>query len=340
MRRAHEVLTAGLALALSAAPVAAQTAADIPTRPHMFLERTYFAPFSPLGKGLLFEGEAAAHYFLFNRMDWEWLREGGTKWVWPISFMPVVRMSTSASNPVLTPSYRIRPFWLQLINARAETADEKSFRFKGLGVGAMHYSNGQDRCTYQGFVRDSTLANRPCVITDSVLARRRLPNLRDGDFSTTFFPIAGYLRWGRMFDTSYQVSTQHTVVVELQVYPLGMKPGGIDRALALEYGRHQLNGAYEFETRGRCLKWFAMRRVAVKGIVRTPQDSGKVWTSSSAEWSCSYDRDGFGWFVRATLGGDYYNIHFREQANPLVTLGFIWDQGRIDYHNRAGRPAR
>jgi hypothetical protein len=318
----------------------AQTAASIPAAPHVFLERAYFAPLNPVGRDvstLLFEGEAAAHYFIFNTMDWDWTHTGGWRYAWPVSFIPTVRMSTSKSSPVLTPSYRIRPFWFQAVYLSPESDSVGPFTMYGVSAGAMHYSNGQDGCTYLGFARATTTADSACVVTDAELAARRIPNTRDGDFSTTFFPIAFNWRRGRISESTLHIAHQQTVGLEFQIHPLGMQPGGIDRALAMEYGRHQINASYEYE-------WLAggspgMRRVAVKGVVRTPQNAGRTWTMGAVEFSRTYDkRQGLGWFLRATFGGDYYNIHFKERSNPLVTVGAIWDPGTISYLNHIGRP--
>jgi len=342
MRRALALLSAVVFVCL-ASSAAAQTAASLPSEPHLFLERAYFAPGNPWGRGvptLTFEGDAATHFFIFNTMDWEWTHSGGWRFAMPISFIPVVRMSTTVSNPVLTPSYQVRPIWFQAIHLAPESRDTKAFALWAISAGAMHYSNGQDGCTYQGYVRDTTLEGSPCIVRNAPLAAQRRPNLRDGDFSTTFFPIAWNRRWGRMLDTSLQVRYQHTVGVEIQINPLGMNPGGLSRDLALEYGRHRINASYEFEWRAQ--KWGAgMHRVAVRAGLRTPQDSGSTWTTSALEYSRIYDRRlGFGWFVRGTFGGDYYNIHFKEKSNPLVTLGAMWDIARIDYYNHFGRPCR
>jgi hypothetical protein len=342
MRRAHDVLIPVLALA-TGLRLSAQTAASIPADAHLFLERAYFAPGNPVGKHastLLFEGDAAAHYFLFNTMDWDWTHTGGWRFAMPVSFMPIVRMSTTISSPVLTPSYRVRPLWFQAIHLTPETKDTKAFSMWALALGVMHYSNGQDGCTYEGFVRDTTKKEQPCVVQNSAIAAQRTPNTRDGDFSTTFIPVGWNWRRGRLLDTSLQVGHQHTIGVEVQINPLGMRPGGIDRDLALQYGRHQINGSYEYEWRV-LSRAAGMRRLAFKATFRTPQDTGKVGSTSSAEFSRVYDRrQGFGWFVRTTFGGDYYNIHFKEQSNPLVTFGAMWDQNRIDYYNHIGRPAR
>lgn len=330
MRYALAILTLVLTTGSHAA---AQS--KLPTDPHLFLERSYIAPGNPLGKSLVFEGDAATHLFLFNRMTWNWSHEGGWAFAMPVSTIITARMSTSSSSPVRTPSYRIRPIWLQAFKLTPYDPKRPGFRLVGFGVGAMHYSNGQEGCTYRGYVRDTTMAGRPCVITNAPLAARFEGNPVNGDFSTTFFPIAGYWRAGKLRG-NLQVASQHSASLELQIHPLAMKPGGLDRELAMQYGRHQLNGTYEYEwhtsTRGE-----GMRRLSTRGVLRTPQDSGAWWGFGSLEYSRVWDsRQGFGYFARATFGGDYYNIHFNEKHYPLFTFGVIWDQSRIDYYNHLG----
>ena len=48
-----------------------------PRSPTLFLEKSYFFPAAPYGRSLVFEGEAAGHYFIMNRLDWTWTQTGG-----------------------------------------------------------------------------------------------------------------------------------------------------------------------------------------------------------------------------------------------------------------------
>ena len=334
-RRLVAALLLGAVPGLSA--LHAQDAARHPTNPHVFLERSYFAPASPLGKGLLFEGEAAGHYFFYNGFNWDWTRSGGLRIAVPVSMIFTVRMSDDFSSPVRTPSYKIRPIWVQALYLRPEGTDPLAFDIKGVSAGITHYSNGQSGCTFRGFVPDTEGAD--CVVADDDLARQRIANVRDGSFSTTYLAVRGDWRWGRQRQAAGPMAHQHTVEAEFQVHPVGFRPGGIDTLQAREYGLHQVNLGYEYEQRTDRLRG-GVWRLALRGTYRTPFRGGEAWKSGDLEASFVSDPlRHVGLFVRLHAGGDYYNIRFQEDQ-PFVALGVMWDPNRIDYHNRAGRPVR
>lgn len=318
-----------------AAEVSAQTAGEHPRNPHLFLERSYFSPASPIGKGLLFEGEAAGHYFFYNGFDWKWTRMGGWRFAVPVSMIFTVRMSDDFSSPVRTPSYRIRPIWVQALHAEPEGEDPLAFAIWGVSAGITHYSNGQSGCTFQGFVPDGE--GDECAVDDPALALQRRANVRDGSFSTTYLGARLDWRRGRQQQSAGPMGSQHTMELEFQIHPIGFKPGGIDRLQAREYGLHQVNAGYEFEKRTERWKG-GVARWAVHGMLRTPFDGGDAWTAGDIEYSFISDRlQHVGVFARLHAGGDYYNIRFQEDR-PFLVLGVIWDPNRIDYHNRMERP--
>jgi hypothetical protein len=153
--------------------------------PALFLERSYFAPASPLGHNYVFTGEAALHLPLWHTTDQIWLSEGGRAQFVRLSYRPVARMRSSASEPVRTPSYNIGLAW-QLAALRAPTNSNFAYRLRSLSAGITHYSNGQEGCLYRGYTRD---ADDRCEITDAPLAAQRRFNLESGDFSTTFLAL-------------------------------------------------------------------------------------------------------------------------------------------------------
>jgi len=314
----------------TATPVGAQQ--DFPRQPQLFLERSYFAPFSPIGEGYVFEGEAAIHLFYHNRVDKLWTAEGGWQRVISLSFLPVVRMLDAASSPVRTPSFRIRPFYLQLLHAPRQDTARGSFRMHAISVGYTHYSNGQDGCTYEGYTRDT--ARDLCTVTDAALASRRRVNVRDGDFSTSYIPVRLDLRRGTLDPETFRVRTQHSLGVELQLHPIGMPIGGISRELATAYGQHQVNAWYEFEFASR-LRTPGFARVSAMGKYRMPTPGGRDWWTATAEVANVWDGlEGLGVFARLRVGYDDYNIRFRERARPQVTAGVSWDARTIRYFNR------
>ncbi len=320
-----------------------------PEPAQVFLERSYFAPISPTGEGYIFEGAAALHLFIQNRITWPWSLDRGSAWAVSTSFLPVARMSDIASEPVLTPSYRIRPILAQRIsiNPRARAsrlesfailasrrADLKPVRIHGLSLGATHYSNGQDGCTRQGYGR--TPGSEVCVVVDAPLAAENRPNLRDGDFSTTYFQLR-YDHRIALRDDDGLIHRQFTASVEGQVHPIGLKPGGINGELAALYGQHQLNGSLEWEFLHPFFGRWDITRLSVATRYRPRRLDGRDWTSTDVEVArSSVSARGVGVFLRARFGGDDYNIRFAERRFPRFFFGAVWEPNAIRAINVSG----
>jgi len=315
--------------------VVAQAVELHPRSPILFLEKSYFFPGAPYKRSLLFEGEAAGHYFIMNRLDWTWTQTGGLRHTIPVSMVFSVRMSTDKSEPVRTPSYRIgiKP---QLIYAWPEGKEARAFQVLGLSGGFTHYSNGQAGCTYLGFARSEP--DQECMVTDPTLASRRVANAIDGDFSTSYLSLAVHGLKGAHYGIRGPVKYQHTASVEFQLHPLGIKPGGMNAQQATEYGQHVLTTSYEFERRivlGKRAR--GLLRTALTGGHRFAYRGGRDWTYGTIEASYVFDcLQKFGFVARWHLGSDYYNINFQD-TRPLLGLGLIWDPNRIDAFNRIGR---
>jgi hypothetical protein len=286
---------------------------------------------SPTGRNLLFEGYASNHYFLFNQLgDPVWQAKGGTAFAMPISMVFTVRMVNDFSSPVRTPSYQIRPLFLQTFHLRRD-ADRKSFWLLNESVGFMHYSNGQAGCTYRGFAE----VNDDCVATDAALAALRIANTHDGSFSTNFIPLIVNLRRGKLRSARDPLDWQWTVGAEFQIHPIGGLPGSPDIQQASTYGQHQFSLRAEHEKRLGAMtsRWIGVWRVAGDFTKRIGGGAPNPPTFSSVETSYIFDKAGsFGGFVRFNGGRDYYNIHFQEAANFLV-FGVKWDLGRLDLLN-------
>lgn len=326
--------TATIALA---SPLAAQDAAGHPRNPVLFLEKSYFFPLAPYGRNLLFEGEAAGHYFMWNGVSWTLTREGGWAITVPATMIFSVRMLRTKSEPVRTPSYRIglKP---QLLYVWPEGDDPSWFRVAGFSGGFTHYSNGQAGCTYQGFTRPAPDAD--CVVSDLSLAADRQPNVIDGDFSTSYLSLAVHGMIGRHFGNTGPISYQHSGSLEFQLHPLGLRPGGMNREQALEYGQHTIVATYEGEKRLLPQNKFrGLARFAAKGGYRMPFEDGRSGNYLTLETSYVFDcLDKWGAVIRANVGSDYYNINFRDRR-PLFAIGMMWDPGRVDAFNRAARDA-
>jgi len=301
----------------------------------LFLERSYFSPVTPSGKNLLFEGQATGHYFIHNTLnDAVWQKEGGWKFVTPVTMSFIVRMSTDRSSPVRTPAYKIRPFYLQSIHLRRDTIDLNRFRLFEIGVGVTHYSNGQSGCTYQGFSPSPDTSKDECDVTNPTLAARRITNTIDGDFSTTFLPVALHYRRGHLSKPLSPVDHQLTLGAELQIHPLQKwAPGAMNGAQAAQYGQHQYSLNAELERRYFPKVLPGVGRVAADYTERFGGGAPKHLRAETVEASYVLDRvEHLGAFVRGHWGYDYYNIQW-QSTKPFVAFGFMWDLGRLDVLN-------
>ncbi|MEX2153972.1 MAG: hypothetical protein WD825_11585 [Gemmatimonadaceae bacterium] len=326
-----------MAVALTSANMLIAQGAELhPRSPIVFLEKTYFFPLAPYDRSLRFEGEAAGHYFIVNRLDWTWTKEGGWRYTVPISMVFHVRMLDITSEPVRTPSYRIglRP---QFIHASPVGADPAKFSLFGISGGFTHYSNGQQGCTYLGFSRPAPDAD--CVVSNAALAAQRRANTIDGDFSTSYLSLAIHGQRGRHYGLAGPTRYQHIATLEFQAHPIGLPPGGMNTQQALEYGQHVARGSYEFELRPRRWvdkKWRGLARLGAKGGYRFSYKGGPDWTFLTLETSYVFDcLQKFGGVFRTHLGSDYYNINFQD-TRPLFAVGLMWDLSRIDAFNRTG----
>ncbi len=114
----NRLMLAALIVLLGAKLVDAQSPVGN-TQPNIFQESSTIAFGSPTGKTLLFEGRPALHLYALNQFgDQVWQKTGirdSESWLpkrvamaTGFSFLPEIRMNTDRSNPVRTPSYRIR----------------------------------------------------------------------------------------------------------------------------------------------------------------------------------------------------------------------------------------
>lgn len=330
-RRAAALAAAWVALA---APLAAQPQARTPV---VFLEKAYFSIGTPTRKNLLFEGQPTVHYFIRNRLaDETWQRDGGIQWTLPVSAVFLVRMSDTTSEPVRTPSYRIRPLYTQVLWLwRPENRLE--YRLLGASGGFTHYSNGQAGCTYQGFARD---ASDECIVTDAALAARRLTNTRDGDFSTSYLSAALHWRQGWLEKSDHPMRWQYSAQAEGQLHPYHIRPGGMNRAQARTYGQNQWSASAEAERRHGVVGWLhwlagptAVSRVAGTYERRFGGPADVRLSRQQLELSVVGDSiESLGLFARLHRGFDYYNIQYQD-TRPFFAVGVMWDVGRLDKLN-------
>lgn len=312
-------------------------------QPAPFLEKAYFSPLSPVPRdeSLWFEGQPSAHFFLFNQYtNAEWQKgnmRGIRRWrvAWPISELFVVRMTDTISEPVLTPSYHIRPFYFQAVHLWRHKPWSPAYRLIGVATGATHYSNGQHGCTYRGFARNDT--TRVCEIRDTALAVTRRTNTLDGDFSTTYIPLTVNFRLGELMSKAEPLKWQFTVGGEFQYHLFGGLPGAMNEEQAATYGRHQWSAHAELECRPRLTS--GVWRVSADYTRRLGHDGGDSFGRGGVQVSRTWDAwHNAGVFVRFSSGYDYYNIRYQDRGN-FVAAGVMWDLHRFDVLANEGPPS-
>jgi hypothetical protein len=312
-------------------------------QPNIFQESSTIALGSPRGKDLLFEARPALHLYALNQFgDKVWQKTGkrdAHSWLplrpamaTSISFLPEIRMSTDRSSPVRTPSYRIRVTHQLLWMERGKAEELMKYRVQGLKLTAFgHYSNGQSGCRLRGFtITPTSSGDSTCTPSDAVLAAKRIVNVDNGDFSTSYFALAFDRRTGRIRDATGPMVESQEWGVEYQNHPLGLQPGGTDRDQATAYGTHEVSGRYGKERRfGTESRATGVLRVSVLGVARFGRASKPL---QRLESEASYIFDGlgaFGIFVRHHAGYDHYNINYFDKR-PFFAFGFKFDPGRLD----------
>ena len=247
------------------------------------------------------------------------------------SFLPEIRMNADRSNPVRTPSYRIRAKH-QVLWMRRNKSDNLKYTVQGFKLTAFgHYSNGQSGCRFRGFAYDADAnGDSVCVVANASIAARREVNIDNGDFSTSYFALAFDRRTGRIIDVTGPMRSSREWGAEYQVHPLGLKPGGTDRDQASAYGTHEVVGRYAQECRRAVDHRLAgVLRGSVLGVVRFGPETTPLLR---VETEVSYIFDHlatFGFFVRHHAGFDYYNIRYFDKR-PFFSVGFKFDPGRLN----------
>ncbi len=322
-----------LALVLLALPVPA-LAQEVDRSPTpIFLERSYIFTRLPLD-ALAFEGQIAPHLYL-NRADvWS---EGEVfnlpVWSWTTSFTPLVRLRMLSTNsfPVRTPSYMPRPFldWQLFRTSVVDTAvarrefAEVPVRLWGVTLTPWaHHSNGQDGCLFTYQARDE---QGECV-GDPVLGITPTVNKLDGSFSTNFIRLGiGYSYFGAPRAVGDRLERGHscTFQVGVEVHPLSYLPGGLDREQAAYYP--QVQATFGAEWARAWLRGTWIMGGEARWLDHTAPKVGNWALSTEVSYS-PIKLPGWGFFGRYYTGMDYYNLGFMEEVRYLH-LGLVWDLG-------------
>ena len=335
-------LLSSLIVWLGATRLDAQSSPVGDRQPNIFQESSTIAFGTPSDERVLFEARPALHLYALNQFgDKVWQKTGtrdSESWLpkrvamaTGFSFLPEIRMNTDRSNPVRTPSYRIRATH-QVLWMRRNSSDHLKYTVQGFKLTAFgHYSNGQSGCRLRGFAyAASTNGDSLCVAANASVAAKREVNIDNGDFSTSYFAFAFDRRTGRIIDATGPMRNSREWGAEFQVHPLGLKPGGTDRDQASAYGTHEVLGRYAEERRLAGERRVAgVLRVSLLGVLRFGPDARPI-RRSEAEVSYIFDHLAtFGFFVRHLAGFDYYNIRYFD-TKPFVSIGFKFEPGRLD----------
>jgi hypothetical protein len=286
----------------------------------VFLPRNYLYWGSPTGeKGhrqpLIFALEFALHLPFYNDLRDKALL--GKKWAGAatLSFEGDLRMLAEESKPVRMPSYRptisgqVFYIWYR--------AHPILF---GLRSGFYHYSNGQERCTFDVNQSDDTEVCRE--VTARVTNPARALNRVSGNFATNGFLLEANARLHRTNARGVAIahlSIGFAVAGNFRAGKWGLEPG-----LRRFYGWGRLRGAVEAK---RVFGRSALTlRTAIAGFPDTgpnvPPVSGELEAVIAPYWLT-----GFGLFVRYYGGRDFYNAFFVDSIQQFAA-GLAWDGER------------
>jgi hypothetical protein len=309
----------------------------------VFLERSYFFNRLPVDT-LTFEVHLAPHLFWYQR---EYQR--GELYDRPVHGMaftltPMVRlrMFSTSSFPVRTPSYMPRPLVAQFFRAAlvdgALGIDSPVGLWGATLIPWAHHSNGQDGCLYA----DQVGHGDGCVDTAPPGAARAV-NRQDGSFSTNYARLTGHYRHIRTDspDRWVEMTGQCTFEAGVEVHPDDFLMGDIAPEQASLYPQFRVHGGTEVAAvTGRGRWWQGRSSLQLRAEYLRGTAPGVPAVRWQAEASHTRHATGWGLFARYFDGMDYYNLGFLDHRRWLQ-LGISFDLFRGDeFALPADGPAR
>jgi hypothetical protein len=279
---------------------------------------------------------------------------------WSFVFTPAfrLRMTTTSSNPVRTPSFNpqfvtIQHFWVwgMLENEQGVYSDwrhddpahpERAGWIKMLAASytLAHHSNGQEDCTFEP-------AQGPCPKPPFTT----LPpiNTRSGNYGTNYEEAGLHFKWLKLdaggTTAGYLAHETWSAELKYERYQgtiiAWWLPGGLtdDDPLRPIFGLHRLTASGEHETllQSSC---FARLRLRVD-LTAISGPAGKVFTEPKGRVSFDVaalfrDQGGFGLFARVFYGQDYYNIRLLDVA-PMAIVGLTWESAPMQRFRVLGK---
>ncbi len=286
----------------------------------LFLPRNYLywgTPVGPRGhrEPLIFGLEYALHLPVYNNVRAQLLRGLGWAGAVTLSFEGALRMLSTVSKPVRMPSYR-PSLSGQLFYAWHR---EHPLLF-GLRSSLYHYSNGQERCSFDETLTDTSRACLTTIRTTRNL--RESLNRTSGNFSTTGWLLELH---GRIHQVnSYGVALGHLSLGLGYAGFFTSFAGALDPPTRALYGKGRVEGSVEGKRR---LGWASLTaRGAVSHYVqsdpRVPSTAGQMEVVLSPYWLT-----GLGFFARYYGGRDSYNAFFVDRLQQF-SAGVAWDGER------------
>jgi hypothetical protein len=308
-----------------------------------FLPRTYVYLSSKTGdrdhrEWILFGAEYALHLPFINTLRLVALRgsesdptpyvdEKRDNFAYAVTafFRGDLRMYDRPSKPVVMPSYKpgisLQGFWLR----KPPSTDVQHERrwLSGVRFEAYHYSNGQDRCTWDPALPDVPQEGEPPSCAQ-LFASLRDPqdqlNRSSGEFSTNRFLLALDTKYFGLDPNGFALWSLSAGVTGESNRPNG--PGGIEDNYRDVYGWGSIEMHAEAE------RWVLRNLlVRLRGSYTHAIDDGPRIRSASglAELSLFPKRIGrFGLFARYHGGRDFYNAFFVDSIQTFAG-GLVWD---------------
>ena len=286
----------------------------------IFLPRSYMYWGTPVGakghrESLVFGLEYALHLPIYSNLRDQALQGKSWAGATTLSFEGDLRMIDSDSKPVRMPSYRP-----SLSGQLFYIVHRKSPLLFGARTGLYHYSNGQEKCTFDETKTDNSEPCRAATesVTDAVTSLNRV----NGNFSTNGWLLELH---GRV----HQVNTKGVAIAHLSAGfsvqgMIAQGPGAMEPALRRLYGWGRLQWSLEAKKR---FGWAVMTlRTAATFYPntdgRTPNKSGQAEVVLGPYWLT-----GLGFFARYYGGRDFYNAFFVDSIEQF-SAGLAWDGER------------
>jgi hypothetical protein len=285
-----------------------------------FLPRSYLYWGSPVGppehrSSLIFALSYALHLPAYSNLRQQALR--GKSWAGAatLSFEGDLRMLSVRSRPVRMPSYRptLSGQLFYLLHGKVP------WLFGGR-LSFFHYSNGQERCTYDAQLSDDS---RQCAeLTANVMDPQAQLNRLTGNFTMNGWLVQLNGRVHRLSSTGVAIAQLDFGLSVMSHLPLGSS--SMDAATRHWYGWGRLNT--EIDARQR-LGWALL---GLRGSASyfpgsgpsIPPFAGLVEFTLGPYWLT-----GFGFFVRYYGGRDFYNAFFVDRLQQFAA-GLSWDGER------------